>query len=434
MTNLMVGTSKLSPTEPDFRRVRAMLRVAAAIVLIAVAITLQPDVVMDRLFDHVRTEPAWHRYLVILSAIAFAAAALVILEPLVPGGRICRWIVGILVCFLMLEMASAMYFHLRGIVFLKLIDSAEFHPLLAAVSKPNFHEVVRFRGRALTFTHDLTGARICPNNGPPSPAPLRIVAFGGSTTYDLGVSDCETWPYLLGRSLGQSVSVRNLGMRGHATPEHIIMSAFTLPEEHANIALYYVGWNDIQSSHVRPLKSDYSNFHFPMQYLAQNVDFTYTSNFASLALLKRALVGAGLVFSPATYAEYSGISSGGVDQELLRLYARNIQTIIVLARTAGAEPVFIPQVFRPGPLDEHVQWGERWVPFVKIRDLPTTGRAFNEVLTRTALQNNAKVIDNVLKVQWVPEDFVDEGHFSVRGSEKFASAVAEGLKRQELAP
>jgi lysophospholipase L1-like esterase len=48
------------------------------------------------------------------------------------------------------------------------------------------------------------------------------------------------------------------------------------------------------------------------------------------------------------------------------------------------------------------------------------------------------VLEDVLSLGWDPADFVDEGHFSAKGSATFAERVAaqirESVARQHLAP
>src|SRR5262249_18286220 len=306
------------------------LRRGGAIFFIIIGVVLQPSV-LDQT-SLLGTFPVWHSawrsYFMMLSLVAFTTAMLFVLGPRLPGAKIYGWVVGFLVCFMALEMSSFTYFYITDDTFIKTLDGQmEFHPLLAAVSTPNFHVVRKAGGRDISYTHDTTSARICTEDVPRLDASWRIVAIGGSTTYDSGVDDCETWPYRLGKILGKDVAVRNLGMQGHGTAEHIIMSALILPEEHANVALYYIGWNGIHVSHVRPLRPDYSNYHFPIEYTAEEVESTYFSQFATVALLKRALVGAGFTFSPASYANYSGNVSGEADHDLLRIYIRNIKTL-----------------------------------------------------------------------------------------------------------
>jgi hypothetical protein len=95
-----------------------------------------------------------------------------------------------------------------------------------------------------------------------------IALFGGSTTYDVGGGEGETWGDRLEQLLGADrFAVINHGMLGYSTAEHVIQTAFYertygVPPR---CAIYYVGWNDLRNSHVRNLDPGYADFHLPGQ-------------------------------------------------------------------------------------------------------------------------------------------------------------------------
>ena len=96
-----------------------------------------------------------------------------------------------------------------------------FHPLLQATPNPNFvgHLPVEVR-------HNSQGLR-----GPErDPERLKqqtvIAAIGGSTTYDLGVAEGQTWPERLEHLLGTRYAVLNHGVPTYATVENLIQTLF----------------------------------------------------------------------------------------------------------------------------------------------------------------------------------------------------------------
>src|SRR5205814_483696 len=66
----------------------------------------------------------------------------------------------------------------------------------------------------------------------------RIVALGGSTTYCTGVSDNQTWEYVLNEQLGTNYGVINMGAPGISSIENLIQSALLFSEVKPDIALY----------------------------------------------------------------------------------------------------------------------------------------------------------------------------------------------------
>src|SRR5262249_12540205 len=87
-----------------------------------------------------------------------------------------------------------------------------------------------------------------------------IAVFGGSTTYDLAVSDGETWPDELERRLPDT-AVINHGVPGYSTVENLVQTAFYADAfgRSPDCALYYVGWNDLSSAGLDHLDNAYAN-------------------------------------------------------------------------------------------------------------------------------------------------------------------------------
>jgi lysophospholipase L1-like esterase len=56
-------------------------------------------------------------------------------------------------------------------------------------------------------------------------------------------------------------------------------------------------------------------------------------------------------------------------------------------------------------------------------------RALNLDLQHAVTESGAVFLDAPLKVDWQESDFLDQGHFSKQGAEKFAAAIAPDLQR-----
>jgi hypothetical protein len=113
---------------------------------------------------------------------------------------------------------------------------------------------------------------------------------------------------------------------------------------------------------------------------------------------------------------------------VLSLYRRNLESIIALCRQQGIRPILVPQLFNPAALSRSAN---DWTPTIADRDLPRVVQAFNRVLVETAQREGADVVTSVLKIDFGPDDFIDPGHFSARGNEKFARELATFLRGLE---
>jgi len=81
------------------------------------------------------------------------------------------------------------------------------------------------QGKVLTFSHNslgLRGKKLTPDDLHKN----LIFVYGGSTTYDVGVSEGDTWVEHLQSDLNNKYTVVNFGVVGQSTEEHLIETAF----------------------------------------------------------------------------------------------------------------------------------------------------------------------------------------------------------------
>ncbi len=143
------------------------------------------------------------------------------------------------------------------------------HALLQAVPIPS----LRFTSATgLAISHTSEGTR----GKDPVPGELAVrnvvATFGGSTTYDIGAGEGDTWSDRLAAALEQGESkgrffVVNHGVPGYTTVEHLIQTAFYQIKfgKQPRCAIYYVGWNDLRNAHIPNLDPAYADFHLPSQ-------------------------------------------------------------------------------------------------------------------------------------------------------------------------
>ncbi len=302
------------------------------------------------------------------------------------------------------------------------------HPYLVGVPHPGLD----YREGRLHASHT-PGRWRGPGLGRPG---ATIAAIGGSSTYCVQLSDEETWPYQLEQALGPSHPVVNLGVPGYGTVEHVIQTAFLLPEIEPRLAIYYVGWNDARNSGIRNLRADYAEFHGWSQARTLEVtsEVVFGAKYLALpTLLLEALDAAGaLDVSPPRDVRARGqlLPEGRTDPRALEIFRRNLRSIVALARARGVVPVLAPQIVNRTRLTSEGRYG--WLPFVRDRDVPALVDAYNAVLAEVAAERDVAYLAELLETGWTPEDFLDEGHFSPSGARRFASIVAAALRTRGL--
>jgi hypothetical protein len=163
------------------------------------------------------------------------------------------------------------------------------------------------------------------------------------------------------------------------------------------------------------------------QFSNLDVEKRYRATLATLFLLKWGLVKAGQLDPPKdSLKDARGEVSSAFDERLVPIYARNIALLASASRTIGAEPVFVPQVLNEGFAIR--DYTTQWVPLVPVAGIYAFNTRMSDVLRATARMAGARLIDAPALVAWQPDDFFDHGHFTAKGSEKFARALYATLK------
>ena len=310
------------------------------------------------------------------------------------------------------EGAAHIYFYAKNGSFYHpispvLLARFEPHPLLVGVPHPGAYGPV---------THDEDHHRHTWNEGK-SLTPTLIATLGGSTTYDIGNADDATWPSDLSKRLGKDYAVENLGVPGYSSLENLIQSLFAFRDRRPACAIYYVGWNDLHTAHVKDLRNDYSDFQLPSQ--IGNLAVGRRPGFleSNILLLRMALSVFATPERPAL-----GRMSGESDPRLSQIFSENMRLIADIDRHFGVKAIFVPQILNYARFTEARSSG--WIPLVPDKDVKTVMQALNQDLAAVAKETGTLFLDKPLSVEWQISDFVDQGHFSAAGAKKFAEAIA----------
>ncbi len=304
------------------------------------------------------------------------------------------------------------------------------HALLQAVPIPSL-DLVSSNGVHVHHTSQGTRGR------EPSERELAertiIAAFGGSSTYDVALSDGETWTDRLQQALGDRVLVINHGVPGYSTVEHVIQTAFYEDTfgKRPRCALYYVGWNDIRNAHIENLDPGYADFHLPSQVDSLRTRRVGGGNVTFSPLLTEL---ARLVSAAIDTVQYSWTLSGtveaGSDPALEADFERNLRTISAINRERSVKTLWIGQLLNRARLQGNDQYG--WLPYVRDRDVWPLQQRFNAILARTAKALGDPLLPAPIEA-FGADDFVDQGHFSAQGARRFVSYIAPAVA-QECTP
>ncbi len=298
----------------------------------------------------------------------------------------------------------------------------EQHPYLVARPRSN----VSIEGGAARISTTSIHTRVTSSSSP-KPDAIKVAVVGGSTTFGTKVTDSDTWPWLLQETLGDEYAVINYGVPGYSTAEAIIQMALIVPEEKPKIVVFYQGWNDLRSYHWSGFGADYyahgmSQFDTLIPKVDQRATFWTKATHYSfvMGLLNRSLgtpVGAQTRPSDRT------------DPEVDRIYQRNLHTLKVLARNFGMTAIFVPQVLND---DNYSKKGvsRSWTPYIEDAAVPALLRGLSGLMSEVCSpdERDCQFVGETLTERWNGNDFVDEGHFSRQGGEKFAAILAARIR------
>ena len=257
---------------------------------------------------------------------------------------------------------------------------------------------------------------------------VRVAVLDGSTTFDTGVTDRDSWPSLVQSKLGSNFIVINYGVPGYSTAEAIIQMALIVHEVKPHSIILYQGWNDIRNYHEKELGADYYG-HGIRQYgnlgIPMFKEKTVFNKFYDIS----AIVGfAGkirsILSSPSTIQSNQPLDTH--DPFVDRIYVRNLKTLKLLSENNGSYTLFVPQLLNHSSYIGRED-SDGWSRNIKSSAMPELMSRFNSLMQSVCCEDESKClfVNSVLMESWEPEDFVDTGHFSRRGGEKFTEIISK---------
>jgi lysophospholipase L1-like esterase len=300
------------------------------------------------------------------------------------------------------------------------------HALLQAVPRPSLRIVSE---TGLPISHTSAGTR----GREPAPGDIDghtvVAIYGGSTTYDIGVGEGDTWGDRLADALGRDrYFVVNDGVPGYTTVEHLIQTSFYQDKfgRKPRCAVYYVGWNDLRNSHIPHLDPGYADFHLPSQVDSEQVRRIGWAEVTPSPLLTVVLRFLSTHIDTVQYsADPQGPPGDGDDPFVLQLFERNVRAISAINHQRGVATIWIGQLVNRSAFTAEGRYG--WLPLVRDRDVPGMLDHMNDLLMRTA----ADLHDTGIAIapdRLAAQDFVDNGHFNAQGARRFAEIIAPTVR------
>ena len=302
----------------------------------------------------------------------------------------------------------------------------EIHPYLAARLKNNI--TLHFKNKTITTTGEHTRWTGAPKN---EDNLTRIVTIGGSTTFGSGVTDVDSWPAILQKILGDKYSVTNYGGPGYSTAEAIVQTSLVVPEKKPHFIIHFHGWNDLKNYHKKELGADYYGHgysqysHLGIPLYKEKTPFEKLREVSSIAWLADN-INSKLANNPTAKEEKTYTSN---DPFVDKIYQRNLESLLLLSKRTGAKVIFIPQVLNYTAYKEN-EAPDKWTKNIENQSMPILIDKFNLIMAGICSEKEAdcKFLNNVLSLDWENSDFIDYGHFSRKGGQKFASILSKEIK------
>lgn len=295
------------------------------------------------------------------------------------------------------------------------------HPQLVGIPRKSISVVIN----NIHYAHNAQGFR--GSEPAKQKAKKRIICIGGSTTYGIGVSNNETWPYYLDSLLQPEFEVLNLGIPGHTTAEHKKLLPLALEKYHPDIVILHCGLNDIRNMHVHDFGNDYSRFHQPS--LSASLGFCAQDRLPRVALAHVVFYFLQAIHvapaCPFRNTPPAGTLSDSVDGRVAEIFSANLDTLVALCAAKHIPVFLLPQVLSEDAVtDENLKW---WIPYLTKKGIISALDTMNRIMENKAVEKQASFIVIAKDELRTKADFYDACHLNADGNLKLAEIVKTRL-------
>lgn len=312
----------------------------------------------------------------------------------------------------------------------RLLEIVMPHPYLIGVLRPG--GATSGRGRTASVnSHGYRGAEF---ERPKPPGVVRVLAIGGSTTFDVAVSsDAATWPHQLAGALAERfpssrIEVVNGGHPGYTTLEMLLkLELVDLDVVEPDVVVAFVGLNDLQPCAAPGFRADYSVGHAEVQRRFLGFESRPPG------LLERSLLLAKihrrLGDAPPEMPDTPRFDRPLPEAEAV--YRRRLADIARAARDRGAEIVFLTQktrlaADRPIATSDSIS-ALRWLPYLTLDGMIAGMERYNAITRAAAESLGAPLVDVATGFDARDDEFADYCHWTDEGAARMARFVAAAL-------
>lgn len=250
---------------------------------------------------------------------------------------------------------------------------------------------------------------------------LRIICFGGSTTFDQEHAWDYTWPGQLQGMLGaDTFEVLNAAHNGDTTAETLVKLSMIHGDLQPDLVLVYHGTNDLEASYARGFRSDYAH---------RRRDVSPTPYPVFDRLPRWLDYSAGFVATRAYLVGYRGSMwrlytrpEKGLDLKNgpfgLPTFERNLGAIDAMAQLAGARVILGTfQYYQPwAESNMGAEWTAAW-----RRGIDAQNAIIRDLAVR---EENIHLADVARAFVPTPDHMLDLCHLTPRGNREVAVAFA----------
>lgn len=302
-------------------------------------------------------------------------------------------------------------------------------------------------------------------------AAYRVLAVGGSTTICVYLDDEQAWPRLVQRRLNETLGedavwVGNVGRPGHMTREHVLqVEAMLSQHPEIDAVMLLIGINDLLRYLPKAGKSD-PNEDSPDPQQIRRMAFSFYPGWDDQTpWYQRNIVarlwrmanwhpwgrergevqpedekGEFVAMMRRLRRKAARIRSRLPDLEPgLEIYIQQVNRIVDIAEQNGVEVVLItqPALWRPGlgAAETALLWAggppfhvaKEGATYFSVKALARAMERYNETLLAVCDARGLRCLEAAPVLPRTAEFFYDDAHFTDRGSEVLADAVAAHL-------
>ena len=275
-----------------------------------------------------------------------------------------------------------------------------------------------------------------------------IICIGGSTTECRFLSDCDTWPTLLGEELKDSIPnlwINNAGIDGHSTFGHLHLLKEYVLKLKPKYVLFLTGVNDVETE--KPESFDLMNdnrIHYTSfkQFFKSVLNKTEIGSTVFQLYSIRLAYKKGLIHKEVDFKNLADttLSTAYINEQVLKQktflsgYQTRLQEIITLCKANGIHPVLLTQPSLYGAFIDSSTGTKMDLKYYSADDHIKNNILQEEVLEQyndviRSFQNQTSVIDLSKLMPKNTVYYYDFIHFNKKGAAKVAELLSPELKK-----